>query len=152
GATGLVPSHTRRLSMAFAIEFFLRRILQGLVIVVLVALLIFALLRIVPCDPVRIILGPMASSSVMEETATKLGLRDPIPVQFARFAGEVATGDFGRSFIRGIQGGSSSGSQDASVVDTANRAPVLGLILNALPYTLMLGGLGILFALLIAFP
>lgn len=138
--------------MAFALEFFVRRILQGLIIVVLVALLIFTLLRIVPGDPVRIILGPMASSSVMEETATKLGLRDPIPVQFARFAGQVARGDFGRSFIRGVQGGSSSGSQDAAVIETANRAPVMGLILNALPYTLMLGGLGVLLALLIALP
>ncbi len=138
--------------MAFAIEFFLRRIAQGLFIVVLVAFLIFTLLRVVPGDPVRIILGPMASSSVMEETAQKLGLRDPVPVQFGRFAGEVARGDFGRSFIRGKQGGSSSGSQDAAVLETSSRAPVLGLIMNALPYSLMLGGLGIFFALLVALP
>lgn len=138
--------------MAFAINFFVRRILQGIVIVMLVALLIFTLLRIVPGDPVRIILGPMATPSVMEETAQKLGLRDPIPVQFGRFAKEVAKGDFGRSYIRGLQGGSSSGSQDATVLETASRAPVMQLILNALPYSLLLGGLGILFALLFALP
>lgn len=138
--------------MGFAIEFFLRRISQGLVIVLLVALVIFTLLRIVPGDPIRIILGPMTPASVMEETAKRLGLRDPIPVQFTRFLGQVATGDLGHSFIRGTQGGSAGGSQDAKGSDTASRAPVADLIANALPFSLQLAGLGILFALLIAVP
>ena len=138
--------------MAFAIEFFLRRISQGVVIVLLVALVIFTLLRIVPGDPIRIILGPMTPASVMEETAQKLGLRDPIPVQFARFVGQVATGDLGRSFIRGKQGGSTGGSQDSKGLDTESRASVAELIGNALPYSLQLAGLGVVFALLIAVP
>jgi len=138
--------------MAFAIEFFLRRISQGAVIVLLVALVIFTLLRIVPGDPIRIILGPMTPASVMEETAQKLGLRDPIPVQFARFMGQVATGDLGRSFIRGKQGGSTGGSQDSKGLDTESRASVAELIGNALPYSLRLAGLGVVFALLIAVP
>ena len=138
--------------MAFAIEFFLRRISQGVVIVLLVALVIFTLLRIVPGDPIRIILGPMTPASVMEETAQKLGLRDPIPVQFARFMGQVATGDLGRSFIRGKQGGSTGGSQDSKGLDTESRASVAELIGNALPYSLQLAGLGVVFALLIAVP
>lgn len=138
--------------MGFAIEFFLRRISQGLVIVLLVALVIFTLLRIVPGDPIRIILGPMTPASVMEETAKRLGLRDPIPLQFTRFLGQVATGDLGHSFIRGTQGGSAGGSQDAKGSDTASRAPVADLIANALPFSLQLAGLGILFALLIAVP
>lgn len=138
--------------MAFAIEFFLRRISQGVVIVLLVALVIFTLLRIVPGDPIRIILGPMTPASVMEETAQKLGLRDPIPLQFARFMGQVATGDLGRSFIRGKQGGSTGGSQDSKGLDTESRASVAELIGNALPYSLQLAGLGVVFALLIAVP
>ena len=138
--------------MAFAIEFFLRRISQGVVIVLLVGLVIFTLLRIVPGDPMRIILGPMTPVSVMEETAQKLGLRDPIPVQFARFVGQVATGDLGRSFIRGTQGGSTGGSQDSKGLDTESRASVAQLIGNALPYSLQLAALGVFFALLIAVP
>lgn len=139
--------------MAFAIEFFLRRISQGLVIVVLVALLIFTLLRVVPGDPIRLILGPMASESVMEETAQNLGLRDPILVQFGRFMGQVATGDLGRSFIRGIQGGSTGGSQDvAGAIDPEARASVAGLIATALPYSLQLAAMGVGLALLIAVP
>ena len=138
--------------MAFAIEFFLRRISQGLVIVLLVALLIFTLLRIVPGDPIRIILGPMTPASVMEETARKLGLRDPIPAQFGRFVLQVASGDLGRSFIRGKQGGSTGGSQDAKSIDPENRASVAELIGDALPYSLQLALLGIAFTLLVTWP
>lgn len=138
--------------MLFAIDFFLRRITQGLVIIVLVALLIFTLLRIVPGDPVRMMLGPMVSASVAEQTAKEMGLRDPIPVQFARYIGNVATGDFGRSFVRSAQGGSTGGSRGAATFDTSNRAPVLELIATGLPYSLILAGFAFLFSLAIAVP
>ncbi len=138
--------------MAFAIEFFLRRTLQGVFIVFVVAFLIFTLLRVVPGDPMRIILGPMASSTALEETAQALGLRDPIPIQYVRFVGDVLQGDFGRSYIRGLQGGSTGGSQDQEGFDPNSRAPVLELILNALPYSALLAGLGVLIALLISIP
>ena len=138
--------------MIFALDFFLRRLSQGVVIVLLVALLIFTLLRIVPGDPVRIMLGPMTSPSVMEETAKKLGLRDPIPFQFGRYLLQVVHGDFGHSFIRSAQGGSTGGSRGQNTFDTANRASVSELILNTLPYSLLLAGLGVLFSLIIAVP
>lgn len=138
--------------MVFAIEFFIRRISQGVVIVLLVALLIFTLLRVVPGDPVRVILGPMASPSVMQATAKKMGLTDPIPIQFGRFIGQVATGNLGHSYIRGLQGGTRGGSQNAGGFHTESRASVAGLIAKTLPYSLQLAGLGILFALLIAVP
>lgn len=138
--------------MLFAVDFFLRRIAQGLVIIVLVALLIFTLLRVVPGDPVRLMLGPMVSPSVAEETAREMGLRDPILVQFARYMGQVATGDFGRSFVRSAQGGSTGGSRGESTFDASNRASVMGLIATGLPYSLILAGLAIVFSLMIALP
>lgn len=136
--------------MAFAIEFFLRRISQGIVIVFLAALVVFTLLRIAPGNPVRIILGPMASQAQLEQTAKKLGLTQPIPVQYARFVGQVLHGNLGHSYIRGLQGGVTGGNQHSLAV--GSRAPVSGLIMKALPYSLQLGGLGVLFSLLIALP
>src|SRR4026208_591780 len=97
--------------MLFALDFFIRRLAQGAIIVVGIALLIFTLLRVVPGDPVRLMLGPMVSSSVAERTAKELGLRDPIIVQFGRYMGQVLKGDFGRSFVRSAQGGSTGGSR-----------------------------------------
>lgn len=138
--------------MVFALEFFIRRISQGVVIVLLVALLIFTLLRIVPGDPVRVILGPMASQSAMQETAKKLGLTDPILRQFVRFVGEVGRGDLGHSYIRGQQGGTRGGSQNSAGFQEDSRASVAGLIAKTLPYSLQLAGLGMVFALIIAVP
>jgi peptide/nickel transport system permease protein len=138
--------------MLFAIDFLLRRLAQGLVIIVLVAMLIFTLLRVVPGDPVRTMLGPMVSAEIAEETAQKMGLRDPIPVQFARYVAQVATGDFGRSFVRSAQGASTGGSRGGDTFDASNRAPVIGLILTSLPYSLLLAGLALGMSLLISLP
>lgn len=138
--------------MLFATDFFLRRLLQGVVIIALVAMLIFTLLRIVPGDPVRTMLGPMVSAEMAEETAQKMGLRDPIPVQFARYVAQVAQGDFGRSFIRSAQGASTGGSRGGETFDASNRAPVMDLITTALPYSLLLAGLALAFALAFSIP
>lgn len=138
--------------MIFALNFFIRRLAQGAVIVVLVALLVFTLLRVVPGDPVRIMLGPMTPPSVMEATAKKLGLRDPIVVQFGRYMLQVAHGNLGHSFLRSAQGGSTGGSRGATTFDTENRASVSGLILATVPYSLMLAGMAILFSFIIAIP
>jgi len=138
--------------MLFALNFFIRRIAQGLIIVILVAFAVFTLLRVVPGDPVRMMLGPMTPAAVLEQTAKELGLRDPIPLQFARYVKQVATGDFGTSFIRGTQGGSTGGSRGDTTHSAANRASVIELIVSTVPYTLLLGGMGIAFALLLAVP
>jgi len=138
--------------MLFAIDFFVRRLAQGVVILVGVALLIFTLLRVVPGDPVRLMLGPMVSPSVAEETAKELGLRDPIIVQFGRYMSQVLRGDFGRSFVRSAQGGSTGGSRGESTFDASNRAPVIELIATTVPYSLLLAGLAFLISLIIAVP
>lgn len=138
--------------MIFTLNFLLRRIVQGIVIIGLVTLLIFTLLRVVPGDPVRIMLGPMVAPSVMEEVATKLGLRDPIPIQFGRYVLQVMRGDLGHSFIRNAQGGSTGGSRGEATFDVENRAKVSELIANTVPYSILLACLAILFTILISFP
>ncbi|MBZ9811271.1 ABC transporter permease [Mesorhizobium sp. BR1-1-9] len=138
--------------MLFAIDFLIRRLAQGAIIVVAIALLIFTLLRVVPGDPVRLMLGPMVSPSVAEQTAKDLGLRDPIIVQFGRYMGHVLQGDFGRSFVRSAQGGSTGGSRGESTFDASNRASVIELIVTTLPYSLLLAGLAFLISLAVALP
>ena len=138
--------------MRFALNFFVRRISQGVFIVAFVTLIIFTLLRVVPGDPVRIMLGPMVAPSVMEEVAEDLGLRDPILVQFGRYIRGVARGDLGRSFIRSAQGGATGGSRGESTFNLENRASVAGLIVKTVPFSAALAGMAILFALLISLP
>jgi ABC-type dipeptide/oligopeptide/nickel transport system permease component len=135
--------------MAFLLTFLVRRLLQGAVIVLLISFTIFALLRIVPGDPVRLMLGPMTPDNVVEEQAQKLGLRDPIPVQYAHYLVSVLKGDLGTSFIRAPSGAFVAGGRDPS---TGQRASVLSLISESLPYTLQLAGLALVLTVLIAFP
>jgi peptide/nickel transport system permease protein len=138
--------------MLFALDFFIRRLAQGAIIVVAITLVIFTLLRVVPGDPVRLMLGPMVSAAVAEQAAEDLGLRDPIIVQFGRYMMQVVQGDFGRSFVRSAQGGSTGGSRGESTFDASNRAPVVDLIATTLPYSLLLAGLAFLISLAVALP
>ena len=136
----------------FILSFLIRRLAQGALIVFLVTFVIFALLRVIPGDPTRVILGPMASEEVRENAAIELGLNKPIPVQYLSYVKDLSKGDFGKSFIRGKQGGSMGGSQDSKGLDLEHRASVLELILKVLPKTLILAGIGIFFALFISVP
>ncbi len=136
--------------MVSLISFLVRRILQGVLIILLVSFGIFAVLRLVPGDPARLVLGPMASDQVVEEAAREMGLRDPIPIQYAHWLGAVLHGDMGQSYIRAINGSQVTGSHDEFA--QAGKAHVLDLIGGALPYTLQLAALALLFAAIIAIP
>jgi len=134
------------------VEFLVKRIAQGLLIVFITSLLIFTLLRVVPGDPVRLIVGGMAPPDVVEKVATKMGLRDPIIVQYGRYMrGILLHGDFGQSYLRPRSGMIATGGQYIDPTKS-DMAPVIDQILERLPFTLQLGGMALLFALLISFP
>lgn len=135
----------------FVLKFLIRRLFQGAIIVFLVSALIFTLLRVVPGDPVRLMAGGMAPEALIEQIAEEMGLRDPIPVQFARYMGGVVQGDLGQSFVRPANGASVGG---ASFDDSTRgeRAKVLGLIAETAPMTIQLALLAMVFALVIAIP
>jgi peptide/nickel transport system permease protein len=132
------------------VSFLVRRILQGVLIILLVSFGIFAVLRMVPGDPARLILGPMATDKVVEATAREMGLRDPIPIQYVRWLGAALQGNLGQSYIRALNGSQIAESQGG--VAQAEKAHVLDLISGALPFTLQLAALALLFAVIIAIP
>jgi peptide/nickel transport system permease protein len=133
------------------LEFFLKRIAQGFLIVCITSFIIFTLLRVVPGDPVRLIVGGMAPPEVVEKVAAKMGLRDPIIVQYARYMGGLLRGDLGQSYLRPRSGMIATGGQYIDPTKS-DMAPVIDQILERLPFTLQLGGMAFLFALLISFP
>jgi ABC-type dipeptide/oligopeptide/nickel transport system permease component len=136
--------------MAFLATFLIRRLAQGVIIVLIVSFAIFAALRLAPGDPARLILGPMASNAVVEQTDVAMGLRDPIPVQYVHWLGRVARGDLGTSFIKARNGSEVAGSRDASLM--GDKAPVIDLLAQTVPMTLQLAGLALFFAFVIAVP
>ncbi len=135
----------------FLVEYLLKRLAQGVVIVFITSLIIFTLLRVVPGDPVRLIVGGMANESVVEEVAQKMGLRDPIIVQYGRYMAGVVRGDFGQSYVRPKSGMVVAGGEYIDPTKS-NMAPVIDLIVERVPLTLMLAGVALFFAMLISTP
>jgi len=65
---------------------------------VIVAVLVFLLLRLTPGDPAAILAGDAATVEQIARLRVELGLERPLAVQFAIWFGKVLTGDLGQSF------------------------------------------------------
>jgi peptide/nickel transport system permease protein len=86
-------------------KYLLRRAFFALGTMVGVSLIIFVVLRVLPGDPLVAILGvegynrmsPADHARIMAD----LGLSDPLPIQYARWLGDIASGRLGKSFFRG---------------------------------------------------
>lgn len=108
------------------------RLLQSVAVLFGVAVLVFALLQLVPGDPVRIALGASYTEATGAALRARSGLDQPLPVQFGSWLTSALTGDLGVSFRTG--------------------RPVTELILERLPATASLAVASLLVALLIAVP
>ena len=64
-------------------------------------LITFLIGRVVPIDPVLAIIGDRAPEDVVARTRVELGLDRPLPEQFVRYLGSLASGDLGRSVQTG---------------------------------------------------
>jgi peptide/nickel transport system permease protein len=103
----------------------LRRLLQAILVLLLVALVAFTIFRYIG-DPVESLLGQEATVADQRALIERLGLDDPIPVQYLRFVGNALQGNFGISY--------------------RTAEPVSGLIAERLPATLELALVSALFA------
>ena len=111
------------------IAFVLRRLLQAVVVMLVVALIAFLMFKFVG-DPVAQMVGQETTIAERDALRERLGLNDPFVVQFVRYVADVAQADFGLSFRTGRP------------VDTmlAERLPAtLELALVAAIYALMVG-------------
>lgn len=114
------------------VRFLARRVLYSLVVLIGVLVVVFALVQLVPGDPVRIALGTRYTPEAYEALRSASGLDRPLVVQFFSYLGNALTGDLGVSF--------------------RNGDPVTATLLDRLPATVSLGLVGIVIALLIAVP
>ena len=102
-----------------------RRLMQAVLVLLLVALISFSIFRFVG-NPVENILGQEATVQDRNEMIERLGLDDPIPVQYVRFVWKALHFDFGISY--------------------RTAEPVSDLIASRLPATLELALISALFA------
>ncbi|MCP3443033.1 ABC transporter permease [Bradyrhizobium sp. CCGUVB14] len=79
-----------------------RRLLMTIPTLLLVAIGVFALVRLIPGDPVQVMLGDAADPAQAAQLRAQLGLDQPIPVQFMHWIAKLATGDFGHSITNNL--------------------------------------------------
>src|SRR5215212_4166898 len=82
-------------------RYLLRRLLLTVPVLLGVATLVFALIHLVPGDPVQAMLGETASAEEMARLRTTLGLDRPLMAQYGSFLRGVVRADLGRSFRSG---------------------------------------------------
>lgn len=95
--------------------YLLKRAITLLLVLLGLAILIFVIARIVPGDPARIALGPLATAEQVAELREEMGLNDSFPVQLWTYLTGLAQGDLGKSLL--------------------TSRPVIDDILGALPAT-----------------
>jgi peptide/nickel transport system permease protein len=88
------------------LRYTIRRLIQLVGVVLVLSMLLFAWLRLLPGGPVSALLGERATPESREALTKQLGLDQPIFVQYFKFLGRAATGDFGVS--TGVQPGDSA--------------------------------------------
>ena len=91
--------------------FIARRLLATLPVLLIVAVLVFLLLRMGPDDPAAILAGDAADAQQIERIRTSLGLDRPLPVQFGIWLGKLLGGDLGESFYYKTQVGTLIGQR-----------------------------------------
>ena len=112
------------------------RILKGLFVVVLISVVTFIIMRLMPGDPVYMLLGegqvPISDEQIAAIRA-QWGLDRPLHEQYFLWAGNLLRGDFGESLIRA-------------------GVPVRQMIFEAIPITAMLNVYALSVAILVAIP
>ncbi len=109
-----------------------RRLLAIVPVWLIVASVVFVLVRLVPGDPALLIAGTDSSPEQVAEIRASLGLDLPVHRQYARWFGGVVRGDLGRSLF--------------------SKEPVLSDLLERVPVSLQLALAATLVSVLIAIP
>lgn len=112
-------------------RFILRRLGQGILVVLGVSLVVFVAMRVFG-DPAKVMLPLSATAEQRAEFEHLIGLDRPLPEQFVTFLGDLATLDFGESLWQ--------------------RRPAMEVVFERLPNTLMLIGAGLGLAIFLALP
>jgi len=112
--------------------YIIRRLLATIPVMVVVAIFVFLLLHLTPGDPAAVIAGDDATPEAVDGIRTKLGLDQPIHVQFGIYAANLLRGDLGTSIFSNL--------------------PVLTLVKQRLEPTLVLATSTLVMAVLLAIP
>lgn len=83
------------------LRYILKRLLQLIPMLLILSLIVFLMVRMIPGDPVKNMLGIDVPQEMVEFERERLGLNDPLPQQYLRFLNELLHGDLGTSIVTG---------------------------------------------------
>ncbi len=110
--------------------YLLRRFaLAGLMLFGLICLT-FVIANVAPSDPAVLAAGPDAGKAQIEQARREYGLDKPLPVQFLRYVGDLARGDFGRSIATGRPVGSDLARYFPATLELCIVAMTIGLVVG----------------------
>lgn len=111
-------------------NYILRRLLQGLFLLMGVTFITFILIYVLPSDPARMIAGRSASAQAVEQIREQLGLNLPLWEQYLRYLWRLLHGDLGRSYIQRV---------DVSMLIDARLWPTMQLMFASIGFELVIG-------------
>ena len=85
------------------LRFIVRRLFATIPVLLIVAVLVFLMLRLTPGDPAAILAGDAANAEQIAAIRASLGLDRSLPVQFAIWLGQLLQGELGQSYFYKMQ-------------------------------------------------
>jgi len=80
-------------------RYIIRRVLLLIPVLLGVSVVVFAMLRLIPGDPAEVMMGEHATDEALAESRERMGLDQPIPVQYLRYMRDLLRLDLGRSIM-----------------------------------------------------
>ena len=110
-------------------SYLLRRFALVVPVLLGVATLVFALIHFVPGDPAQVMLGEQAAPSDVAELRERLGLDEPLPVQYGAFLSGLVRADLGTSFRYGTPVASEIGARLGRTAELALAAMLVAVVM-----------------------
>jgi peptide/nickel transport system permease protein len=110
-------------------QYIARRLISLIPVLLGVSIVVFSLIRLIPGDPVIIMLGEKARVEDIERVREEMGFNRPIPVQYMEWMAKILRGDLGTSII--------------------NRTPVMGELKTRLAATIEMVVAGLILGMII---
>ncbi len=115
------------------LNYLIRRLLISAVTLIVISMVIFGILKVAPGDPLAgFANNPNVPIELRAELRKKMGLDDPIPVQYSKWAKEYVTGNWGQSFL--------------------SRQPARDVVFARIGTTLQIVGVAFILSIMIAVP
>lgn len=111
-------------------KFIIRRLLQTIPVLIGVSILVFSMMHLIPGDPAQILAGESAPKEQVENIRERLGLNEPIPMQYLTYVTDAVQGDLGNSMRSGRPVAEEIGARFWVTVEFSIYATILGVFLG----------------------